>query len=158
MEYLVISLAIICGVVGLLGAVLPVLPGPPISYVGVLLLLLCDGDGFSTTFLVVSGIIMLVITVVDFVLPVWFTQLSGGSRESVRGALAGMLLGLFFPPIGIIVGPFIGAFAGEYIACRRSGKAFKVATLSFVAFIVTTALKLIYGGAMLLYILAEVIK
>lgn len=157
MEYLIISLALLCGAVGLLGAVLPVLPGPPISFLGVLVLLLCNDAEISTLFLVVSGIIMIVITVVDYVLPIWFTQLSGGSRESVRGALAGMLVGLLFMPLGIIVGPFIGAFAGEYIACRRSGKAFKVASLSFVAFVVTTALKLIYGAVLLFYIVKAVL-
>ncbi len=157
MDVIVISLALICGALGLLGAVLPALPGPPFSYAGVLLLLLCDAPDLSVTFLAVSGVVMLLITVVDYILPVWFTQLSGGSRESVRGALAGMLVGLFFLPLGIIIGPFIGAFAGEYIVCNRSGKAFKVASLSFVAFIVTTALKIVYGAVMLYYIVAAVL-
>lgn len=145
-------MALVCGAVGLLGAVLPALPGPPVSYLG-LLLLLCCGSSVSATLLVVTGVVMLLITVVDYLLPVWFTQLSGGSKESVRGALAGMIVGLFFLPWGLLVGPFLGAFAGEYIACNRSGKAFRVASASFVAFIVTTLLKLIYGIVMFYYIL-----
>ena len=92
MEIFFISLALVCGALGLLGAVLPALPGPPLSFLGLLALLLCDTAELSTTFLVVSGIIMLVITVVDYFLPVWFTQLSGGSKESVRGSLVGMVL------------------------------------------------------------------
>lgn len=145
-------MALVCGAVGLLGAVLPALPGPPVSYLG-LLLLLCCGSSVSVTLLVVTGVAMFLITVVDYLLPVWFTQLSGGSKESVRGALVGMIVGLFFLPWGLLVGPFIGAFAGEYIACRRSGKAFQVASASFFAFIVTTLLKLIYGIVMFYYIL-----
>lgn len=157
MDFLLQSVAIVCGAVGLLGAVLPALPGPPIAYAGALLLLLCPGAEVSTTFLVVSGIIMLVITVVDYLLPVWFTKMSGGSKESVRGALAGMALGLFFLPWGLVLGPFLGAFAGEYIACNRAGKAFKVASASFIAFLVTTMLKIIYGVVILFYIVKALV-
>lgn len=157
MEIFFVSFALICGAVGLLGAVLPALPGPPVSFLGLLFLLLCSGVEMSTTFIVVAGIIMAVITAVDYILPVWFTQLSGGSKESVRGALAGMLLGLFFLPWGIIIGPFIGAFAGEYLACKRSGQAFKVASVSFIAFLVTTALKLIYSVVLLFYMVKVIV-
>ena len=157
MDFLLQSVAIVCGAVGLLGAVLPALPGPPVAYAGALLLLLCPGAEVSTSFLVASGIIMLVITVVDYLLPVWFTKMSGGSKESVRGALAGMVLGLFFLPWGLVLGPFLGAFAGEYIACNRAGKAFKVASASFIAFLVTTMLKIIYGVVILFYIVKALV-
>ena len=157
MEIFFVSFALVCGAVGLLGAVLPALPGPPVSFLGLLLLLLCSGVEVSTTFLVVSGIIMALITAIDYILPVWFTQLSGGSKESVRGALAGMLLGLLFMPWGIVIGPFVGAFAGEYIACKRSGQAFKVASVSFIAFLVTTALKLIYSVVLLFYMVKVIV-
>ena len=157
MDFFIVSFALVCGAVGLLGAVLPALPGPPISFLGVVALMFCADTEISVTFLVVTGVIMLVITAVDYVLPVWFTQLSGGSRESVRGALVGMVIGLLFMPVGIIIGPFIGAFLGEYAACRRSGKAFKVASLSFVAFIVTTALKLVYSAVIFFYIVKAIV-
>ncbi len=157
MEIFFVSFALICGAVGLLGAVLPALPGPPVSFLGLLFLLLCSGVEVSATFIVVAGVIMAVITAIDYILPVWFTQLSGGSKESVRGALAGMLIGLLFLPWGIIIGPFIGAFVGEYLACKRSGQAFKVASVSFIAFLVTTALKLIYSVVLLLYIVKAVV-
>ncbi len=157
MDFLLQSVAIVCGAVGLLGAVLPALPGPPVAYAGALLLLLCPGAEVSTTFLVASGIIMLAITAVDYLLPVWFTKMSGGSKESVRGALAGMVLGLFFLPWGLVLGPFLGAFAGEYIACNRAGKAFKVASASFIAFLVTTMLKIIYGVVILFYIVKALV-
>ena len=157
MDFLIPSVAIVCGAVGLLGAVLPALPGPPVAYAGALLLLLCPGADVSATFLVVSGIIMLVITVVDYLLPVWFTKMSGGSKESVRGALVGMIIGLFFLPWGLVVGPFLGAFAGEYVACNRSGKAFKVASASFLAFLVTTMLKILYGIVILFYIVKALV-
>ncbi len=157
MEIFFISLALVCGAIGLLGAVLPALPGPPVSYLGLLFLLLCDGAEISSTFYVVAGVIMVVITVIDYILPVWFTQLSGGSKESVRGSLVGMVIGLFFLPWGILLGPFIGAFIGEYVAKKRSGQAFKVASVSFIAFIVTTAVKLLYGVVLLFYMVKAVV-
>lgn len=155
-EAFIFFIALILGIVGLVGAVVPALPGPPLSYVGLLLLLLCGSVNISTEPLVVSGVAMLFITVIDYVLPVWFTQLSGGSKESVRGSLIGMVLGLFFLPIGIIIGPFLGAFIGEYIAQQRKGKAFKVAAVSLVAFVVTTLLKLVYSAWALMYIFYRV--
>lgn len=157
MELFFVSLALMCGAIGLLGAVLPALPGPPVSYLGLLFLLFCDGADITATFLVVTGVIMAVITAIDYILPVWFTQLSGGSKESVRGALIGMILGLFLLPWGIIIGPFIGAFIGEYISKQRSGQAFKVASFSFIAFIVTTAMKLLYSVVVLFYIVKAVV-
>ena len=153
LETLIFLIALILGLVGGVGAVVPGLPGPPLSYAGMLLLLLCGSVGISTELLVVSGIIMLLVTVVDYVLPVWFTQISGGSKEGVRGSLIGMILGLFFLPFGIIIGPFIGAFIGEYIAQQRSGKAFKVAAVSLLGFVATTLLKLVYSAWVLMYII-----
>lgn len=153
LETLIFLIALILGLVGVVGAVVPGLPGPPLSYAGMLLLLLCGSVGISTEQLVVSGIIMLLVTVVDYVLPVWFTQISGGSKEGVRGSLIGMILGLFFLPFGIIIGPFIGAFIGEYIAQQRSGKAFKVAAVSLLGFVATTLLKLVYSAWVLMYII-----
>ena len=152
MEAVIFCLALLLGIIGVLGAVIPALPGPPVSYVGLLLLLLCPSVEISAGLLVTTGVIMLVITVVDYILPVWFTQISGGSKESVRGSLAGMILGLFFLPIGIIIGPFFGAFIGEYIAQKRSGKAMKVAMVSLLGFVVTTLLKLVYSVWALFYI------
>lgn len=152
MEAVIFILALVMGMTGVLGAVIPALPGPPVSYVGLLLLLLCPSVEISTGLLVASGVVMLFITIVDYILPVWFTQISGGSKESVRGSIVGMIIGLFFLPLGIIIGPFLGAFIGEYLAQRRSGKAMKVAMVSLLGFVVTTLLKLVYGAWALFYI------
>ena len=113
METLLIILALVCCIVGLLGSILPALPGAPISYVALLLLLPCEGADISTTALWVYGIFLAIVSILDYVAPVWLTNVSGGSKQATRGSVAGLIAGLFFfPPWGLVVGPFVGAFIG----------------------------------------------
>lgn len=159
METLFIILALVCGIVGILGSILPALPGPPISYVGLLLMLLCEGVDISSTALWVTGIFLVIVSILDYVAPVWFTNLSGGSKQATRGSMIGLIAGLFvFPPWGLIFGPFIGAFLGELAASATTGKAFEVAIMSFVGFILTTGMKIIYSGILLFMIVKEVLQ
>ena len=87
---------------------------------------------------------MLVLTVIDYVAPVWLTRIGGGSKQAMRGATAGLLVGLFCGPVGMIVGPFVGALLGELLVKTPPHQAFKVALYSFLAFILTTGLKFFY--------------
>lgn len=155
MEYLFILLALLFALVGLAGAVVPVLPGTPISFVALLMLLLCDGNGMSTTQLVVAGVVAAVITVVDYVAPIWFTKKSGGSKSGVWGSTIGLIIGLFAGPLGVIVGPFLGAFFGELLAESDKSKAFNVACMTFLAFMLTTGMKLVYGIVVFVMICVE---
>ena len=155
MEYLFIFLAVIFAVTGLLGAVLPVLPGPPIAFLSLLMLLLCDGNDISTTALVVTGVLALVITIVDYIAPVWFAKKTGGSKYGTWGATIGLVAGLFLGPLGVIVGPFIGAYIGERMANTPSEKALGVAFMTFAAFMLTTGIKLVYGVVLLVMVCKE---
>lgn len=159
MEILLIILAILFGIVGLLGSILPVLPGPPLSFVGLVLLLFCDGADISSTSIWIAAIFLAVVSILDYVAPIWFTNLCGGSKQSTRGSVVGLVVGLFvFPPWGLIFGPFVGAFIGEIMAHRATGRAFKVAMMSFLGFVLTTGVKLIYGGVILFMIIRELIQ
>lgn len=156
LDIILLSLALVMCLVGVIGAVAPGLPGPPVSFVGLLLLVLCPGlsPTFSVlSFLLVSLLLAIVVTVLDFVAPVWFTKHSGGSKAGVRGATIGMIVGLVISFFGlflaVILGPFIGAYVGEKMAGTPSDSAFKVACYSFLSFILTTGIKLIYGFAAL---------
>jgi uncharacterized protein YqgC (DUF456 family) len=135
------------------GAVVPVLPGPPLSYIGLLLLQWSGYAGFSAAFLWIWAGITAVVTVMDYILPSFMTKRFGGSRAASIGSVLGLLAGIFlFPPFGMIVGPFLGAFAGELIHNSSDGaKAFKVALGAFFAFIVGTGAKLIVSAIMLFY-------
>ena len=144
MEYILVPLAIICALIGIAGSVLPALPGPPLSFVGLLLLLPCTGNGIETTTVIVTGIAAAIITVLDYVAPIWLAKKKGGSKYGIWGAGIGMFVGLFMGPWGIILGPFAGAFIGELMAKNTTGRALSTAFMSFVAFMLTTGLKLVY--------------
>ena len=127
---------------GLLGCILPAMPGPPLSYVALLLLQATRFAGFSVKFLLVTAIIVVIITIIDYILPVWGTQKWGGSRAGTVGSILGLLVGLFFPPLGIIIGPFVGAVVGELITGSNTNVAFRSGFGSFIGFLFGTVMKL----------------
>lgn len=144
MDILLLILAIIALAVGLLGCILPVLPGPPVSWVALILVQFTHYADFSTRMLVYTAIAAGVVTVLDFIVPLWGTRRFGGSKKGIWGATIGMVAGLFFfPPVGIIVGPFLGALAGEMLAGKQSNASFRAALGSFLGFLLGVGLKLI---------------
>ena len=153
MDTLLIIAAILCGVVGLIGSVVPVLPGPALSFVGIICAYMTNNSAISTPMLWVWGIITLVVTVLDYILPAYFSKVFGGSKAGVTGATIGVFAGLFMGPIGIILGPFVGAVAGEMFNQQRTfGEAVKVGFGSLISFIVGSGLKLVVTGMMMYYI------
>ena len=153
MDTLLIIAAILCGVVGLVGSVVPVLPGPALSFVGIICAYMTDNSTISAPMLWMWGIITLVVTVLDYILPAYFSKVFGGSKAGVTGATIGVFAGLFMGPIGIIVGPFVGAVAGEMFNQQRTfGEAVKVGFGSLISFIVGSGLKLVVTGMMMYYI------
>ena len=145
--------------IGLLGTFVPALPGPPLSYIGLLLINLSGYGKFSAFFLLGWAGITLIVTVMDYVLPVLLAKKFGGSRAAAIGSLLGLLIGVvFFPPMGMIAGSFLGAMAGELIHNRADGiNALKVAMGAFTAFVAGTGAKLIVCGLMLYYAVKTVI-
>jgi len=112
---------------------------------------------FSVNFLLIAAVVTVIVSVVDYVLPAWGTRKWGGSRAGTLGALCGVLFGLFFLPIGIILGPFLGAVAGELIAGRDTDAAFRSGFGSFVGFITGVAIKLTVGIVFTFYYIKELI-
>ena len=154
MDILLVILALLCALIGVIGAILPGLPGTPISFVAMILLIFCNGNDITTTTVVICGILAAAITVLDYIAPVWFAKRSGGTKYGTWGTTIGLVVGMFLGIPGILLGPFLGAYIGELIAKTPSSKALKVAAMSFVAFMLTTGIKVIYG----VYILVVTIK
>lgn len=128
---------------GIAGSVLPLLPGPPLCFVGLLIQQLRSEPLFSVKFLVTWGIITVIISILDYVVPMYGTKKLGGSKYGMWGCTVGLIAGLFFSPWGIIVGPFVGAFIGEVLASNKSDLAFRAAVGSFLGFLFSTLLKLV---------------
>jgi len=128
---------------GIAGCILPVLPGPPLAYAGLLLLHFTDKAVFSTTQLVTWLIIVVLLQVVDFITPLLGSKYSGGTDLGNRGCIAGTIIGLFFLPWGIILGPFIGAVVGEILGGRDLLHAIKAGVGSLLGFLFGTLLKVV---------------
>ena len=144
METIIIILAILAGVIGIAGSILPGLPGTPVSWVGLLLLYIWGPEEMQMKTLIIWGVVVAIVSVVDYVVPMYFTKITGGSRFAERGALVGLILGIIFTPIGMILGSFLGAFLSEmYWGKKSAGDALKAAIGSFLGFITGTGLKTI---------------
>ena len=141
MDYFLLFLCIILIVSGIIGCFLPVLPGPPLSF-GALLILQATHFGNATHKLLwILGGLAVLVTVLDYVIPVWGTKKWGGSKAGVTGATIGLIIGLFLGPIGIIAGPFLGAVVGELTIGKTSHQALKSGIGSLIGFLLGTALK-----------------
>ena len=143
MDTLLSVLAVLFGVVGCVGCIAPVLPGVALAYIGYLCLYFCSYSEISITWLVVFGVLTLLVSILDYVLPSYMTKKFGGSKAGERGAMAGVLGGFLFGPIGIIVGPFVGAVLGELIYDNSDKqRALRSGFGSFLSFFVGTGIKL----------------
>lgn len=144
MDILLLIFGFILMLIGILGSFLPILPGPPISWVGLLLLYLTKAVPDNWWYLGITGAIALVVFALDYIIPAMGTKKFGGSRAGMVGTTIGLLVALFFPvlgPIGIIVWPFVGAFIGELMNKADKKTATKAAFGSFLGFLTGTFLK-----------------
>lgn len=157
MDTTLIVLSLILGVVGLIGAVVPVLPGTIISYAGLLCVAFTSDSEIGTTKLVVWGILAVLVIVMDYILPGYLSKKFGGTKAGSIGATIGTIVGVFLGPIGLLLGPFAGAVIGEMSAKKLEfNEALKVGFGSMMSFVVGTAFKLIVGGFMLYYIISDI--
>ena len=150
METAIIIFAIVAGLIGILGSILPGLPGPPISWIGLLLLYVWGPEEMSTSTLVIWGIVTVIVTIIDYWIPMYFTKVTGGSKHAERGSMIGMIVGIFLTPIGMILGAFLGALIAEMTWAKKDlGPALKVAVGSFIGFMLGTGIKIIVSVLML---------
>ena len=158
MDLTLLIFGVILGIIGILGAIIPVLPGTILSYIGFLCVYFVNGSSISTLQLVICGIVSVAVIVLDYILPGYFSKLFGGTKYGITGATIGTIVGMFFGIVGIIIGPFIGAFIGEMIGKQiNPEQALKVSIGATLAFIAGTGIKLIAGAYMLVYIIKEFI-
>lgn len=137
------ALAIILVIIGLAGTVLPALPGVPLIFGGLLLIAYQDGfNKVGAITLIVLGILTVLAFVIDYLAAVFGAKRVGASRLAIIGAIGGTLFGLFFGFLGLIVGPFVGAAAGEFIARRDAFQAGKVGLATWLGIVIGVAAKL----------------
>lgn len=156
MEWFLIVIGILLVLAAITGSILPLIPGPPIAYAGLLLQQLREDAPFSTGFLLLWAGIVIVSLVLDYLIPIWGTKKFGGTKYGVWGCTLGFLAAFWLGPWGVIFGPFVGAFIGEMIAQNNSTIALKAAFGSFVGFLMGSFLKLVICFFMLYYIVSSI--
>lgn len=156
LDYFLLVFAIIMIIVGLLGCILPIIPGPPLSFIGILLLHFTRFGDYSFSFLLIMGLVALVVTILDYIVPVWGTKKFGGSKAGIWGATIGLVLGIFvLPPIGIILGPLVGAIIAESLKGKDFSKSLRAGFGSLVGFALGIGLKIAASGVMTWYFFKE---
>ena len=153
MDWFWITIGIILCIVGILGSILPLIPGPPIAYLGLLIQQFRDPNPFTTKFLIIWAGIIILILVLDYIIPIWGTRRFGGTKYGVWGCMIGFIAAFWMGPLGVIIGPFLGAFIGEMIGGQSAHKSFRAALGSFVGFLFGSFLKLIACFMLLFYII-----
>ena len=154
-DYILLIFGILLLIMGIIGCLVPILPGPPFSFIGLILLHLTRFGHFTNSTLITLGIIAIVVTIMDYIVPIWGTKKLGGSKYGTRGATVGLIIGFFFGPLGIIIGPFLGAFIGEMIFKDDVNYAFKAGFGSLLGFLMGIGLKLTASFIITFYFFKE---
>ena len=157
MDVFIICIVLIILLLGIIGCFLPIVPGPPISYVSLLVFHFFTSYDISVTNLLISALLVIVVTVFDLWVQVYGVKKFGGTKKAINGSIIGLLLAILIPvfsmfipvlsfllpivPFLIIFGPFLGAFIGAQIDEDDINKSLKIALGALAGFILGTLLK-----------------
>ncbi|MBN1153385.1 DUF456 domain-containing protein [candidate division KSB1 bacterium] len=153
MATLLIIIGFILVIVGIIGCVAPAIPGPPLNYLAMMLMQYAkQGQAYTTRELVIWAIITIIVTVLDYFIPVFGAKKYGASKLGVWGSIIGLLIGLFFfPPFGMFLGALLGAMAGELLIGKKNMAAFKAGWGVFIGTMVGIGFKLAASIMMSIY-------
>ena len=158
-ETVLIIFGLLIAFVGLIGCIIPAIPGPPLNFLSLVILELAIVDAFPADFYVLWGGIAIAVTVLDYVLPIMGAKVYKASSFGIWGSIIGMILGiLFFPPFGMILGLFVGAILGELIAGKEEWEALKIGSVTFFASMLMIFIKLAASGIMTFYFIKRTVE
>lgn len=156
MDIFLLVVAFLLMLVGIIGCIVPGLPGVPLAYAGLWVAQATDRIDFSWQMLLIWGIVTIVVSVLDYVVPAWGTKRFGGTKYGVWGSTIGVFVGLFLGPWGVIIGPLAGAILGEMLCGKQVEEALKAGWGSFIGLLFGTVLKLICCGLMTVAIIQAI--
>ncbi|MCJ7801184.1 MAG: DUF456 domain-containing protein [Candidatus Marinimicrobia bacterium] len=157
MDILLITISALLILIGILGSVVPILPGPPIAYCGLLLVQFTSKHPFSVEFLIIFGLLAIFSAIIDNILPIYTTKKFNGSKKGIWGSAIGLIIGLFFfPPFGILIGSMLGAFIGEILDGKSPNNSIKPAFGSFIGFLSSIFLRFALSVVMAYYFVVKV--
>ena len=149
-----IIFAILFAIAGIVGSVVPGIPGPPLGWIGMLLVYFAGKvgdkpDPMTLGCLLIWLAITIIVSILDYIIPSKVTRLTGGHKAASTGALIGLFAGMFLTPVGVIAGSLIGAFLGELLVTNKGiWSAFKAGIGAFIGFMLGIGLKLCVSGVM----------
>jgi uncharacterized protein YqgC (DUF456 family) len=156
-----IVLLILCGLllaVGIAGCIIPALPGPPLSFLALIVYQFTSYPAFSAATIVILGLITVAASLADYYLPIIGTKYSGGTKNGNIGAGLGLLIGFFvLPGVGVIIGPFVGAVVGEVIGGKKFDEAMKIGFGTLVTLLAGIFMKLALSLAITAIFLLKII-
>jgi uncharacterized protein YqgC (DUF456 family) len=150
---LLIVLGLVSALTGIVGCLLPVIPGPILSFLALILLSIAKNwEPFSSTFLIVMACLTVLVSIVDYVVPLSGAKRYGASRYGLWGSTIGMFIGIFFvPPLGMIIGAFIGALVGELLSGKAGDSALRAGWGVLMGNVVALVTKLAFAGVALFF-------
>jgi uncharacterized protein YqgC (DUF456 family) len=148
MDIFLLVIAALLILVGIIGCIVPGLPGVPLAYAGLWIAQAAERIDFSWQMLLVWGIVTIVVSILDYIVPAWGTKQFGGTKYGVWGSTIGVFAGLFFGALGVIIGPLVGAILGELIGGKEINEALKAGWGSFIGLLFGTIIKLVCCGLM----------
>ena len=157
MNVALIIIGLILAIAGMVGCILPIIPGPILSFSALILLSwIKSWQSFSQTFLIVMGILTGLLLLLDYVAPALGAKKYGASKRGLWGSVIGMIIGIFFiPPWGMIVGAFIGALVGELASGKSGRKALRAGWGILIGNVLVIGLKLGFTAVVLFYYIKE---
>lgn len=151
MQTLIIIGAILT-IVGIIGSLTPIMPGPVFGFAGLVLLFFAKPGSISIATLLLFGVGMLFITAIDYIAPILGAKFSGASKRGLTGAIIGMVVGiLFFPPLGLFLGALVGAYLGETAAGKTPEKAIKAGLGTILGSLSVVLLQIIFSVVLAVY-------
>ena len=157
MDLILLFVAALLMIIGILGSFLPVLPGIPLSWGGLLVLHLTSVVPMNYTFLIITLLITIIIFALQYAIPALGTKYLGGSKKGMYGATIGLFVGIFIPiPFTILIAPFLGAYLGEILNKADSKTALKAASGSFIGLLASTFMEFVVTFIFLLLFMYKV--
>jgi Uncharacterized protein conserved in bacteria len=157
-QWVAFGVALLFMAVGIAGTVVPVLPGVPLIWLAIL------GFGFvdkfrhvDTTFLVVTALVVVASEAMDYVTRAWGAKRFGAGHAGTLGAVLGAVAGLFFLPVGLLLGPFLGALIGELLSGRPLEEALRAGWGGLLGTLGSVVVKFVVAVAMTIAFVIKVL-
>lgn len=159
MDVIIVVIGLILALAGIIGCILPIIPGPIFSFLALILLSwIKNWQSFSLTFLIVMASLTALLMILEYIAPALGAKKYGASKYGLWGSVIGMFIGIFFiPPWGMIVGAFVGALVGELLAGKSGKKALRAGWGILIGNVLVIGLKLAFTTVALFYYIKEML-